>query len=237
MAVDTPKANGLKTVVDTIVAPKEAFESIRIVPSWGWALLITIVITLVASYLTISAVLHAMAADWPSIVAKSPALSGQTAAQQQAALAMAQKFTSLGWIFSPIFVLIGVLIGTIIMAIFNALGRGDGTFGKYWAAQCNISVVVAIGSLILAVIVLLRGPDSFTTTQSVQDAMPNLGILVPGTGKLHAFFAVFTPFTIWATGLVIAALTIVGRVPRLQAWLGGILTLVLPGLIAAAFAH
>ena len=28
MAVDTPKANGLKTAVDIIVAPKEALESI-----------------------------------------------------------------------------------------------------------------------------------------------------------------------------------------------------------------
>jgi len=36
--------------------------------------------------------------------------------------------------------------------------------------------------------------------------------------------------------LAIAALSIIGRVPRLQAWLGGSLTLVLSALIAAAFA-
>jgi hypothetical protein len=35
MAVDTsPKPNGLKVALDTIVAPKEAFDSIRIAPTW-----------------------------------------------------------------------------------------------------------------------------------------------------------------------------------------------------------
>ena len=150
---------------------------------------------------------------------------------------MAQKITSFVWLFTPIFVIIAVLIGTVIMVIFNALGRGDGTFGKYWAAQCNIAVVAALGSLVLAVIVLLRGADSFNTSLSVQEAMPNLGMLVPGPGKLHAFLSVFTPFSLWAMGLAVAALAIVGRVPRVQAWLGGILTLVLPALIAAAFAR
>lgn len=237
MAVDTPKANALKTVVDTIVAPKEAFESIRVAPTWGWALLIALVMTLVSWYLVTPASLHAVVADWPNTVAKTPALAGQTAEQQQAALAMAQKITSFVWIFTPIFVVIGILIGTVVMAIFNALGRGEGTFGQYWAAQCNIAVVSTLGVIILAVIVLVRGPDGFTTAQSVQEAMPNLGVLAPGTGKFHTFLSVFTPFSLWAMGLSIAALAIVGRVPRVQAWLGGILTLVLPALIAAAFAR
>lgn len=237
MAVDTPKANGLKTVVDTIVAPKEAFESIRVAPTWVWALLIALVVTLVSWYLATPASVHAVAADWPNTVAKTPSLAGATAEQQQAGLAMGQKIAGLIWIFTPIFVLIGVLIATVIMAIFNALGRGDGTFGKYWAAQCNIAVVYALGALVLAVIVLVRGPDSFNTAQSVQEAIPNLGMLVPGTGKLHVFLSVFTPFSLWAMGLSIAALAIVGHVPRVQAWLGGILTLILPALIAAAFAR
>ncbi len=237
MAVDTPKANGLKTVVDTVVAPKEAFESIRVAPTWGWALLIALVLVLVSSYFTTAAGIHAVTTDWPNTVAKTPALAGETAEQQQAGLAFAQKIASFVWMFTPIFVIIAVLIGTIVMVIFNAIGRGDGTFGKYWAAQCNIAVIAGLGALVLAVIVLIRGPDSFNTTQSVQEAMPNLGALIPGTGKLHAFLSVFTPFSIWAMGLGIAALSIVGRVPRVPAWLGGILTLVLPGLIAASFAR
>jgi hypothetical protein len=237
MAVDTPKANGLKTVVDTIVAPKEAFESIRVAPTWGWALLITIVIVMAGTYLMTPASMHGLAADWPNMVAKNPSLAGESADQQQAALAVAQKFAGFVWIFSPIFILVFALIGAVIMLIFNALGRGDGTFAKYWAAQCNLGVVAALGTVVLTVIVLVRGPESFNSAQAVQDAMPNLGLLVPGTGKLHAFLTVFTPFSVWATGLAIAALSIVGRVPRVQAWLGGSLTLILPAFLAAAFAR
>ncbi|HEX8806490.1 MAG TPA: hypothetical protein VF741_06055, partial [Candidatus Aquilonibacter sp.] len=107
----------------------------------------------------------------------------------------------------------------------------------YWSAQWNITVVGSLGALLLAVIVLVRGADSFNSATAVQQAMPSLGVLVPGTGKLHTFLAALTPFSVWTSGLVVAALVIVGRVPRLQAWLGGILTFVLPGLIAAAFAH
>ena len=171
------------------------------------------------------------------LVAKSPALAGQTAEQQQAGLVFTQKLASFAWIVTPIFIAIAVLIGAVIMLIFNAIGRGDGTFSKYWAAQCNIAVIAGLGSAVLAVIVLVRGPDGFNTAQSVQEAMPNLGMLVPGTGKLHVFFSVFTPFSVWAMCLGVAALAIVGRVPRVQAWLGGSLTLVLPALIAAAFAR
>jgi hypothetical protein len=237
MAVDTSRGTGLKTLVDTIVAPKEAFESIRVAPTWVLGLVIALILTLASWYLVTPASVHAIAADWPNTVAKTPQLAGQTAEQQQASLALAQKIGGLVWIFTPIFVLIAILISTVIMAIFNALGRGDGTFGKYWAAQCNIAIVYALGTIVLAVIVLVRGADSFTTATSVQEAVPNLGLLVPGTGKLHVFLSVFTPFSLWAMGLSIAALAIVGRVPRVQAWLGGILTLVVPALIAAALAR
>jgi hypothetical protein len=137
--------------------------------------------------------------------------------------------------FTPLFVLFGVLLGSVIMVIFNALGRGDGSFGKYWAAQCNIALTNTVGAIILLAIVIARGVDSFTTAASVQEALPNLGMLVPGAGKLHAFLATFTPFTLWAAALVIVALIIIGRVPRMQASLGGFLALLLPGAIAIAF--
>ncbi|MGC2129791.1 MAG: hypothetical protein WA629_06815, partial [Candidatus Aquilonibacter sp.] len=111
----------------------------------------------------------------------------------------------------------------------------DGSFGKYWAAQCNIALTNSVGAIVLTAIVFARGVGSFMTPASVQEALPNLGILVPGAGKLHAFLATFTPFTLWGAALVIVALTIIGRVPRIQAWLAGILAFILPGAIAVAF--
>jgi hypothetical protein len=236
MAVDTSlKPNGLKVALDTIVAPKEAFESIRVAPTWGWALLIVLVATLATSYLVTPAVIHGLQSDWPNMVAKNPALSGLSADEQQARLAVSVKIAGFVWMFTPLFVLFGILLGSVIMVIFNALGRGDGSFGKYWAAQCNIALTNTVGAIILLAIVIARGVDSFTTAASVQEALPNLGMLVPGAGKLHAFLATFTPFTLWAAALVIVALIIIGRVPRMQASLGGFLALLLPGAIAIAF--
>jgi len=53
MGVESPaKANGLKTAIDTIIAPKEAFEAIRNAPTWFWALAISIVITMIGGYLS-----------------------------------------------------------------------------------------------------------------------------------------------------------------------------------------
>ena len=37
-----PRPSGLKTALDTIVSPKEAFESIRVAPTWGWAIVIAV---------------------------------------------------------------------------------------------------------------------------------------------------------------------------------------------------
>jgi hypothetical protein len=239
MAVETTaKPNGLKTVWDVIVAPKDALESLRVAPTWGWALLIVLVLTTLSVYLCTPASVHGMTTDWPNMVAKSPQLAAQTPEQQQAGLALGTKIAELVWVFTPIFILIAALIGTVILVIFNAIGRGSGTFGQYWAAQWTISIVSAVGSIVLAVIVLVRGADSFNTAASVQSAMPSLAMLVPASAvKLHAFLGVFTVFGIWAAGLEIAALSVIGRVSTVPAWLGGSLTLIVGGLFAAAFAR
>lgn len=237
MALDAQKsANGLKTVVDTVVAPKEAFESIALVPTWGWALAIAIVLGAIGTYLMTPATIHAIAAIFPSQVAASPQLSQLTPEQQQNYLAVTEKVTGFAWLFVIAVTPIYCLIEAVVMLLFDKIGRGEGSFGKYFAASCNIAVVVAIGTIVTAIIVMARGADSFDTQQSVMHAMPSLALIIPSSGKLAAFLATITPFNIWATGLTIAALSIIGRVPRVQAWLGGIVLFLVPAMMAVAFA-
>ena len=57
--VETPKANGLKTALDTIIAPKEAFETLRVAPTWGWAFALTLVLYAIGTYLLTPALVHA----------------------------------------------------------------------------------------------------------------------------------------------------------------------------------
>lgn len=236
MAVETETrpANAFKTVIDTIVAPKEAFESIRVVPTWGIAMAIAIVLAAVGSYLMVPALQHGMAGSWPDMVAKSPQLAQMTPDQQHAQLALSEKIYGYTWIFVIVGMPIFMLIEAVVMLVFDKLGHGDGSFAKYFAAAANIAVVAGIGQLITGVIASLRGAETFTSLQSVQNTMPTLALLAPGaTGKLAAFLAVFTPFSLWATGLVIAAMLIVGRVGKLQAWLAGLLLLIVPALLAS----
>ncbi len=236
MAVEStaPRANGLKTLFDTIVAPKEAFESIRIVPTWGWALLVAIILTAIGSYLITPAIQHAIAADWPHQVASNPQLAAASPERQQAALAISQKFIAYTWVIVIFGVPIICLIEAVVMLIFNALGRGQGSFAKYWAASCNIAVIGGgISAVVNAIVVSLRGAESFNSPQSVQQAIPSLAMVVPNAStKVTALLASVTPFTIWATALAITAMLVIGRVGKVQAWLAGIIMFVIPALFA-----
>jgi len=238
-SAEAPKANGFKTVLDTIIAPKEAFESLRTTPTWGWAFVITLILTAIGTFLMAPAFSHAFAAGWPEMVAKDPRLAQLSAADQQAALARLQSFFGFSWSFVIISVPFGVLVQTLIFWIFNWIGKGEGTFGKYWAAACNISVPAAgLGAIVFAIIILVRGVDSFDSIKAVQTASLSLAMLVPNAGvKLAAFLSAITPFSLWGAGLIIAAMLIIGRVPRVQAWLAGIISLLVPAVIAMAAAH
>jgi Yip1 domain len=236
MAVDaSPEPDGLKVALDTIVAPKAAFESIRIAPTWGWAFLLAIVIGTLSTYLITPALVHAYPGTFAQQVATNPQLSSETPEQQQMALAIGEKFVSFLWLGTIIGVPLVVLVSTVIMLIFDKIGHGDGSFGKYWAAACNIAIPgFAVASALSAIIVLVRGADSFTTEQAVQSAIPSLALFAPSSNvKLIAFLATITPFSLWALGLNVVAMRIIGRVPVVPAWLAALVMLAVPAILAA----
>lgn len=232
-ATPAPKASGLKTALDIIAAPKDAFERLRVAPTWGWALLLTIVLYALGSFLMTGALQHATAADWPHQIAMNPRLAELTAAQQQRYLDITLSITRWFWVFTPIFVLIAAFVQSIVMLIFKAIGRGDASYGKLWAASVNIALpTIAINALVTAAIVLWRGADSFNAPSDLQMALPSLGMLAPQAPvKLHTFLAMINPFTLWGCGLTIAAMAVLARVPRAWAWTTGIVGL----LVAAGF--
>jgi hypothetical protein len=237
MAIDstsTPKANGLKTAIDIVIAPKEAFESLRVSPTWGWAFIITIVLTIVAYFVMMPASLHGMAGDF----AKNPQMQQMTAEQMQKITDATKTFYPIGAVILPIVLLFFSLVEAAIMLLFNALGRGSGTFKTLWACAVNIGIIYGLSQIVGMAVVLLRGVDSFATQGDVLRAVPSLALAAPaGTGiKLVAFLATITPFAIWEIVLMAMAMTVVARVPKLQAWLAAILGWVLPALIAVVFA-
>jgi len=240
MAVDTsPQPNGLKVALDTIVAPKAAFESIRVAPTWGWALLIAVVFGTFATYLITPALVHAYPGTFAQQLARDPGLSSLSSEQQQAALSIGEKALEFSWLGGIIGVPVIAIVSALVMLIFDRIGHGEGSFAKYWAAACNIAIPgLTLAGVVAAIIVLLRGVDSFPTEQAVQLAMPSLAALVPSTNlKLVAFLAAITPFSLWALYLNVAAMRIIGRVSLVPAWLAALVMFLVPAIFAMAGAR
>jgi hypothetical protein len=238
MALDstpTPKANGLKTALDVIISPREAFETLAVTPTWGWACLISLVLPIVAYLLMIPAVEHGMLGDFAKQAATNPQIAQMTPEQREKFAGYAPFFV----IASPIAVFFFVFLQTIILTIFNAVGRGSGSFGKLWAAAMNVCIVYGVGQIVAGIVVMLRGADSFNSGSEVQRAIPSLAMLLPNSSDPHllAFLATLNPFVIWSVILVSMAMTYVAKVPKLQAWLAAIASYLVPTLIAVGFAR
>jgi hypothetical protein len=195
---------------------------------------LAILLTAAGNYLAVPALLHAFAAEWPRIVAQNPALSAMSPAQQHARLAIVQRSIAFGWISSILAVPFYSLVNALLMNLFDRLGRGEGTFAKYWAAACNIALVsYGLQNLILGIVAVAHGAASFTSMRTFQLSMPSLAFFASSAApKLVTFLATVNVFTIWSTALIVSALLVIGGVRRLQAYLGGLLVYLYPVIFA-----
>ncbi|HZZ00906.1 MAG TPA: YIP1 family protein [Candidatus Baltobacteraceae bacterium] len=238
MAVDSSEvqqSNGLTTLVDTIISPKEAFERLAISPTWGWALLVSVVLPVAAYYFMIPAVEHGMLGDFAKQALTNPQIA-QMSPEQRAKFASFVPYFS---VFAPIAVLFFVLLQAVIMTIFNAIGKGQANFGKLWAASMNICVLYGIGQVVAAVVVVLRGPDSFNSATEVQRALPSLALIAPAGSDPHllALLATINPIVIWSVVLVSMAMRYTAKVGSGPAWTTAIVSYAFPMLLGVAFAR
>ncbi len=222
MTIDSPspteRHSGLATALNVVVSPKEAFETLRIVPMWGWAFLISTVLSIIGSILVGPAQLHAIHGAMAAQFAQTPNL---TEAQRSAQLAMTDKFAAFGWTLIPFVIAIVCALQALIMLVFNAIGSGSATFKQLWAVAVNISIPgFALYSLILGVIAMVRGPAGFNNSSDIFLSFPSLAWIVPNAGvKTVAFLFYFNPFFLWAAFLIAMAMVIVAKVPKMHAYL------------------
>ncbi|MBV8491472.1 MAG: YIP1 family protein [Candidatus Eremiobacteraeota bacterium] len=230
------KANGLKTLLDVIIAPKEAFEQLRIAPTWGWAFLVALVLYTVGTFLLTPALVHATQAGFPEMVAATPQLQQLTPEQQQAQLKIVLTVISFSWVFAIFIFPLILLVQTVVLLIFKAIGRGDAGFGKLWAVACNVAVPsIGLGSICVAIVAMIRGADSFQRATDVQTAMPSLALIAPAAGaKLHVFLGLINPFSLWGCFLMATGLIVTARVSKTVGWIGAVAILVVGAALAAA---
>jgi hypothetical protein len=233
------RRGGLANVVDIIIAPNAAFDRIRQVPVWGWAFLVATLLGIAGALLAGPAVQHAIDTSMPATLAANEGIAKLPPDQQQKQIAafvsLYKNIAKFTWIITPVWIILLGLIQGVVMLIANAAGRGSGTFKHYFALSITVAVVgFGLSSLVLGVIVAVRGADSFDSTTAVQSAVPSLGLLAPGMkGALAGFLGAFNVFVLWATALLALGMERVGRISRGPAWATAIIMLLLTACFAA----
>ncbi len=242
MTVDTPlsaKRSGLMTVVDTIVSPREAFETLREVPMWGWAFIVVIALMLVAALLEREASAHAGYVFTQQLIAHNSTIAQMPDAKKQQMLADAAHPTLVkqltGYLFIPVILLILVVLQALMSLIGNAVGKGQATFKQLWCAQMNISVAsLGISAIIIGVIAMVRGPNSFNSIIDLQNVLPSLAFFTGGnTTPLTVFLGRINPFTVWGTVLSAVAMMTIAKTSKAISYTFPILTLLFGAAIAA----
>lgn len=232
------KANGLSTVINTIAAPSEAFESLRVAPTWGWALVFTIVLMVIGAYLQGPATRHAGMMQTQQMMNTSSLFASLTPAQKAAAVARAGQPSPWPYLVTVIVLFIAVLFNTVIVLIGNAVGRGQADFKRLWCGSMNIAVpTVGLGGVVLGIITMLRAPDTFNNSLDIARAMPSLAWLVPGgSPSLIAFGSAISIFTLWGLFLNATMLRVTAKTSTGVAYGFAALITLLGGLLFAAFA-
>lgn len=238
MGVSAPavQSNGLSTVVDTIASPAEAFERQRTAPTWGWALVVAIVLMLIGAYLQGPAARHAAVASTQKMMASSTLFANMSDAQKQQAVERAGKQSVFTYVGPVIGLFIAVFFNTIILLLGNAIGRGQADFKRLWAGSMNIAVpTLGIGAIVLGVITMMRGADAFDSTLALVRAVPSLAMLVPGgSAVLVAFLSGISIFTLWGFFLNATMMRVTAKTSPAIAYTFATIVLLLGALFAAA---
>jgi membrane protein, antimicrobial resistance system len=233
------RRGGLANVVDIFVAPNAAFDRLREVPTWLWAFLIATVLGAVGSLIAQPAVLHALNTSMPAQLAADPNTARLSPDQQQKQIALVmgavRVFARLGWILTPFYILVVGLIQALALLVANAIGKGRGSFSKFFALSVTVSIIgTGLYYLMMGIIVVIRGADSFDSPTAVQSAVPSLALLVPGShGALPAFLGVLNVFYLWSVALLALGAVRIGRMAPAAAWAAPIVLLLCWALFTA----
>lgn len=205
--------NGLATAVNTVAAPPEAFEALRVAPTWGWALLLTAVLMIAGAYLQGPATRHASAATTAQMMNRSSLFANMTAAQKQQAVERAGRASPFTYVFVLVTLFLAVLFNTIVMLVGNAAGRGEADFKRLWAGSVNIALpTLGLGSVVMGAIMTIRGPDAFNSTADIMRAMPGLAMLASNAPiTTVALLSGISIFTLWGLYLNATMLRVMAR--------------------------
>jgi hypothetical protein len=206
--------------------PTAVFERVRerprfLMPAIGLSIIVVIITYLMTPY-TQAAMATRMA---------------QIAQQNPQAAAQAAKFQSIGLVFAPIAVFIGLLIaGGLLWLLVMLLAGGDAKFKTLLSVACYTALPSILLQVAALVVLKLKGVEAVS---SMEDLRPPLGLnlLAPNaTGFTGAVLAGINPFTIWGLVLTAIGVQVTHKTSKGSAYTVAIVAMVLGVLIGALFA-
>ena len=240
---ESSRPHALSTLVATIAAPSDAFAAIEARASWGWALAITVVLSVAGNLLMMPAVRHMLEATVPAQIANDPHLAGlsqeQIAARTRQALAFTQAFSNVFPFLAIVIVPALVAVESALLFGVRSIVRSTASYAQLFALTTHVQfLAVGLGSFVLGAIVALRPADTFRSQSDLLEGIPSLAWLAGGASpKIVAFLASIGPFPIWATIVLALGLIAVARFRPPAAWSSAIALLLLGAGWAAAFAR
>jgi hypothetical protein len=224
---EASKGDGLKTALDIVIAPKDAFERLRTAPpTWGWACALAIVLLIAGYAMQRQAQIHAAVGTVRHMMATSSLFSSMSDEEKQRTIERAghpsgvQTAIGIAGVVASLFV--AALLNTVFLLIAAIAGRGNADFGRLWAGSMNVAVpTYGLNYIVLGVICIALGPDHFQNSGDLVRALPGLATLAPG---LHGFAGGFllglNVFTLWGFGLNVVMMRVLAGVTGAAAWIG-----------------
>ncbi len=224
-------AFGLVSYIWILVKPRVAFERLKNAPTWGWAAIIGLLLTLAAFLIAEPAQLHVLAASESHRIAALPPSERVRAQIVQLHIAGSQKTLFI------VGALLGPWITWFLMALFffmtAAISRARARFGMAWVVALNSYVLYALGGIANAALLAVRDPSQVNSALDLI-AVPSLGWLFPHNPAIAAFLSAYNPFNIWYYAVIASALIAVLNVPRAAAVVATIGYSLLLGFFATA---
>jgi len=222
--------SAVSNLVNTLVAPREAFASLSRKATFVLAMLVCMLGPIALSVVVTPRL------DMDKVVRQKIEESGRSLTQEQIdqQVEIANKFKWLGTVvqvvIQPIFLL---LVGAIFLAAFRLLGSEIDFRQSMAVLTHGLLPTFALASLIGIIVIYARGGElSVEAIQSGTFIASNLGVFAAeGTSKVtRALLTSVDVFSAWSVFLLAMGYRIVGRLKSGAAW-GGVLTIWCLGIL------
>ena len=239
-ATGSVRPSAFSMLAATLIAPEDAFAAIRERPLWVWAMLVTLVLASLGSWLGTPALRHMIEVTMTAQLANDPHIASlppdRAAAETQRLVAAGARMANYSWMFSIVVVPIVVLVESTILFLIRSLVRSQASFAQLFSLTMHVQFIsIGIGSIVLGIVVALHPASSFRTQGDFISSIPTAAWLFPGAPlKMTTALSSLSPFTIWATAVLGLGLTAVANFTRAVAWITAI-GLLLAGAGWAAF--